>query len=55
MVCVGGYWFWFFIRCDVNSEGKPWYHLVRADMFVLSLLLTTTFALLWSVTRGAGA
>jgi hypothetical protein len=55
MVCVGGYWFWFFIRCDVNSEGKVWYHLVRADMFVLSLLLTTTFALLWSVTRGAGA
>ena len=55
MVCVGGYWFWFFIRCDVNSEGKVWYHLVRADMFILSLLITTTFALLWSVTRGAGA
>ena len=55
MVCVGGYWFWFFIRCDVNSEGKPWYRLVRADMFILSLLMTTTFALIWSVTRGAGA
>jgi len=48
MVCVGGYWFWFFIRCDVNSEGKPWYKLVRADLFILSLLATTTFALLWS-------
>ena len=55
MVCVGGYWFWFVIRCDVNSEGKLWYHLVRADMFILSLLMTTTFALLWSITRGAGA
>ena len=55
MVCVGGYWFWFFIRCDVNSEGKPWYKLVRADLFILSLLMTTTFALIWSVTRGAGA
>ncbi|MCP4471885.1 MAG: adenylyl-sulfate reductase [Gammaproteobacteria bacterium] len=55
MVCVGGYWFWFFIRCDVNSEGKPWYRLVRADLFILSLLMTTTFALIWSVTRGAGA
>ena len=55
MVCVGGYWFWFFIRCDVNSEGKPWYKLVRADLFILSLLMTTTFALVWSVTRGAGA
>jgi len=55
MVCVGGYWFWFFIRCDVHSEGKPWYQLVRADLFILSLLMTTTFALIWSVTRGAGA
>jgi len=55
MVCVGGYWFWFYIRCDVNSEGKHWYHLVRADLFILSLLMTTTFALLWSITRGAGA
>jgi hypothetical protein len=48
MVCGGGYWFWFFIRCDVNSEGNPWYRLVRADLFILSLLATTTFALLWS-------
>ncbi len=55
MVCVGGYWFWFFIRVDVNSEGMPWYQLVRADLFVLSLLMTTTFALLWSITQGAGA
>ncbi len=55
MVCGGGYWFWFFIRVDVNSEGMPWYKLVRADIFVLSLLMTTTLALLWSVTQGAGA
>ena len=55
MVCVGGYWFWFVIRCDVSSEGKPWYKLVRADLFVLSLLMMTTFALIWSFTRGAGA
>ncbi|MDH5354781.1 MAG: adenylyl-sulfate reductase [Gammaproteobacteria bacterium] len=52
MVCVGGYWFWFFIRCDVNSEGKPWYKLVRADLFIVSLLMTTTFALLWSFFGG---
>ena len=55
MVCVGGYWFWFKIRVDLNSEGNPWYRLVRADLFVLSLLATTTFALLWSITQGAGA
>jgi hypothetical protein len=52
MVCVGGYWFWFFIRVDVNSEGKRWYELVRADLFIVSLLLTTTFALLWSILGG---
>ena len=55
MVCVGGYWFWFKIRVDLNSEGNPWYRLVRADLFVLSLLMTTTFALLWSITQGLGA
>ena len=48
MVCVGGYWFWFFIRVDLNSEGNVWYRLVPADLFILSLLSTTTFALLWS-------
>ncbi len=52
MICVGGYWFWFFIRCDVNSEGKPFYKLVRADLFVVSLLLMASFALAWSFTRG---
>ncbi len=55
MVCVGGYWFWFFIRVDVSAEGMPWHKLVRADLFVLSLLMTTTFALLWSITRAADA
>ena len=55
MVCFGGYWFWFFIRVDVSAEGNPWYRLVRADMFIVSLLLTTTFALIWSALQSAGA
>jgi len=53
MLCLGGYWFWFFIRVDVAAEGNPWYRVVRADLFVLSLLATATFALLWSVTQAA--
>lgn len=53
-VCVGGYWFWFFIRVDVSAEGNSPFRLVRADLFVLSLLGTTTFALLWSWTQGSG-
>ena len=52
-LCFGGYWFWFFIRVDVSSEGNPWYRLVRADLFIVSLLATATFALLWSATQGS--
>jgi len=49
LVCVGGYWFWFAIRVDVAAEGNPWYRVMRADLFILALLATTSFALLWSV------
>jgi len=49
MVMFGGYWFWFFIRVDVAAEGVPWYRLVKADLFILSLLGTTTFGLVWSI------
>jgi len=54
MLCFGGYWFWFFIRVDVFSEGKLWYHLARADMFIVSLLSTATFALIWSFFQSTG-
>lgn len=48
MVMVGGYWFWFSIRVDVSAEGIKWYQLRQADLFILSLLATTTFAIIWS-------
>jgi hypothetical protein len=48
MLCVGGYWFWFFIRVDVAAEGNKWYRVMRADLFVLSLIAMATFALIWS-------
>jgi len=55
MLCIGGYWFWFVIRVDVSAEGHPWYRVIRADLFVLSLLATATFALIWSVLQATGA
>ena len=55
MVCLGGFWFWFFIRADVAAEGNPWYRIVRADLFILSLLATTLFGLIWSVLQAQGA
>jgi len=48
LVCIGGYWFWFFIRVDVSAEGHSPFRVVRADLFVLSLLANTTLALIWS-------
>ena len=55
MVCLGGYWFWFFIRVDVAAAGNRWYRIVRADLFILSLLATTTFALIWSYLQWSDA
>jgi len=54
MLIVGGYWFWFFIRVDVAAEGAKWYHLVRADIFIVSLFTTATFALIWSYLQSKG-
>jgi hypothetical protein len=55
MICVGGYWFWFFIRVDVYSEGYSPFRLVRADLFILSLLAMATFGLLWAILQYAGS
>ena len=52
MLAVGGYWFWFFIRVDVSAEGLTWFRFERADLFIVSLLATSTFALIWSFTGG---
>jgi hypothetical protein len=48
MVCVGGYWFWFFIRADVSAEGNSPFRVMPADLFVLSLLASVTLGLLWA-------
>ena len=55
MLCIGGYWFWFFIRVDVSAEGLTWFRLERADLFILSLLATATFGLIWSYMQSKGA
>jgi hypothetical protein len=53
MVLVGGYWFWFFIRVDVAAEGSSPFRLMKADLFVLSLLASVTLGVVWAAT-GAG-
>ena len=55
MLCLGGYWFWFFIRVDVSSEGVKWYNFNgRGDIFIVGLISMGTFALLWSGTLASG-
>ena len=58
MVCLGGYWFWFFIRVDVAAEGGSPFRIMRADLFILSLLASVTLGLIWAFLQarsGAGA
>jgi uncharacterized membrane protein (DUF485 family) len=54
MVCLGGYWFWFFIRVDVAAEGNSPFRFERADLFVVTLVLGTTFGLIWAWLQAAG-
>jgi hypothetical protein len=53
MTCLGGYWFWFFIRVDVVAEGNSPLRFVRADLFIVSLLVSVTLGLIWAA-AGAG-
>ena len=52
MVCAGGYWFWFFIRVDVAAEGGSPFRVMRADLFILSLLASATLGLVWAIAGG---
>ena len=54
LTCLGGYWFWFFLRVDVSAEANPWYRIIKADLFVLALLACATFGLAWSYTQHSG-
>jgi hypothetical protein len=54
MICLGGYWFWFFIRVDVAAEGNSPFRIMRADLFILSLLTSTTLGLIWAYLQTSG-
>jgi hypothetical protein len=55
MVCVGGYWFWFFIRVDVAAEGHSPFRVVKADLFILSMLASATLGLVWAFLQARGS
>jgi hypothetical protein len=55
LVCFGGNWFWFFIRVDVATEGNSPFRFVRADLFVVALVLSVTFGLIWAWLENVGS
>jgi len=52
MTLAGGYWFFFLLRVNVVHDGQPPWRLVRADLFIVTLLASVSFALLfeWAAT-----
>ncbi len=55
MICVGGSWFWFFIRADVSAEGNSPFRVMHADLFILSLLASVTLGLVWAYAQATGS
>jgi hypothetical protein len=51
MVLIGGYWFFLFLRVDVSHERHSVFRLVRADLFIVTLLASLTFALIWEIVQ----
>ena len=54
MTCLGGFWFWFFLRVDVAAEAHSVFRIIQADLFVLALLASSLFGLLWSFFQANG-
>ena len=54
MTLVGGYWFFFFLRVNVMHDGHSPWRLERADLFIVTLLASVSFALLWEIVTMAG-
>jgi hypothetical protein len=51
MVLVGGGWFFFVLRVDVAHERHSPFDLVRADLFIGSLLASVATALIWHLVQ----
>lgn len=53
MILVGGYWFFLFLRVNVTHDGDSPWRLVRADLFIVLLLASSTFALVFALVQMA--
>ncbi len=59
MVLIGGFWFFFLLKVNVAYEKQSPFRLIRADLFIGSLLASVAFGLIWhfvqTVDGGAAA
>jgi hypothetical protein len=51
---IGGYWFFFLLRVNVVHDGQPLFRLVRADLFIVTLLASVTLAFIWGIVQSTG-
>jgi len=51
---IGGYWFFFLLRVNVAKDGQPVFRLVMADLFIVTLLGSATFAFIWEIVQSTG-
>ncbi len=54
MLLIGGYWFFFLLRVNVAKDGQPVFRLVLADLFIVTLLGSVTFAFIWEIVQSTG-
>jgi hypothetical protein len=54
LVLIGGYWFFFLLRVNVARDGQPMFRLVLADLFIVTLLGSVTFAFAWAYLQSNG-
>lgn len=54
MLMIGGYWFFFLLRVNVVRDGQPVFRLVLADLFIVTLLGSVTFAFIWAIVQSTG-
>ena len=52
MILIGGGWFFFILKVNVAYEGHSPFHLMRADLFIGSLLASAACGLLWHFVQG---
>ena len=54
MVIIGGGWFFFFLRVNVVQEQDSPFRLIPADLFVVSLVLSVLFGIIWEIVQAQG-